>query len=43
MTRIGKELAGKATPLAGYGDLRADVVRVIEDARRAAARSAVSP
>ncbi|MBI5508159.1 MAG: DUF1016 domain-containing protein [Deltaproteobacteria bacterium] len=40
MTRTGKELVSKATnPLAGYDDLLADVVRVIEDARRAAARS----
>jgi len=40
MARTGKELVKKAAnPLAVYDDLLADVVRVIEDARRAAARS----
>jgi len=40
MTRTGKDLVRKgADPLAGYDGLLADVVRVIEDARRAAARS----
>jgi predicted nuclease of restriction endonuclease-like (RecB) superfamily len=40
MTWTRKELVSKATnPLAGYDDLLADVVRVIDDARRAAARS----
>ncbi len=40
MTRARKEFVGKAgAPLPGYDGLLADVVRVIEDARRTAARS----
>lgn len=39
MARTNKELVRKVSPLAGYHGLLADVVRVIEDARRSAARS----
>ena len=40
MVQRGKEMTHKTTDvLSGYGVLLADVVRVIEEARRAAARS----